>query len=181
MYFFLTILILFLQFLLVLAMLFIASNMLFAIFVVPWVPTHSKIGREMFRLAELKPGETVVDFGCGDGSLLLTAVREFGTAQGIGYEIHPGLRLLGRLRAIKARVSKKIILRGNNFFKVDLPAADVIVTYLFPETQARLEPLLKKYYPSGTRVVSRTFLYPTLPLEKTIKIDEETIRLYRIP
>ncbi|MFH1253161.1 MAG: methyltransferase [Candidatus Uhrbacteria bacterium] len=177
----LIIFIIFIQFLLFLAMLFIVSNLVFAIFAVPWVPTRNKIGKKMFELAELKPGEVVVDFGCGDGSLLLTAVADFGAAKGIGYEIHPGIRWLGKIRAFYRGLAKKIDLRGGNFFKAELPPADVVATYLFPETQVRLEPLLKKYYPSGTRVISRAFVYPTLPLEKSIRFENETIHLYRLP
>jgi len=178
---FLFVLIIALQIFLVLVMLFIVSNLAFAIFAVPWVPTRNKFAKKMFELVELKPGETVIDFGCGDGSMLLTAVREFGAAKGIGFELNPGLRWIGRIRAIFAGVSKKIDLRGGNFFKTEWPKADVVATYLFPETQVKLEPMLKKAYPSGTRVVSRTFVYPTLPLEKTIRVENETIYFYRLP
>lgn len=173
------------QFLLALAMLFLVSYLALAIFHVPWVPTHNRMAKKMFEMAELKPGETVVDFGCGDASLLLAAVRDFQAAKGIGYEIHPGIRWLGRLRAFWAGVSKKIDLRGGNFFsageKEKFPPADVVAAYLFPETQVRLEPLLKKYYPSGTRVISRAFLFPTLPLIKTEEALGEKFYLYRIP
>jgi len=178
---FLIFVVFFIQFLLVLAMLFLVTTLGFGLIGVPWVPTHSKIGKKMFELAELKPGEIVVDFGCGDGSLLLTAVKYFKAAKGIGYEIHPGVRWLGWLRARFSGVADKIDLRGGNFFKAELPKADVIATYLFPETQIKLEPLLKKYYPSGTRVISRTFKYPSLPLIKTGEAQGEKLYLYLIP
>lgn len=149
-------------------------------FSVPWVPTPRKIGRKMFEMAELKPGETVVDFGCGEGSLLLTALKEF-DAKGIGFELHPALRFAARIRAVLTGVSKNLTLHTGNMFKVDLPDADVIATYLFPEYQEKLEPLLKKHYPSGTRVVCRTFKYPTLPLVKKEQFGKETLYLYRLP
>lgn len=180
-YSFLLFLVLFIQVVLLLALLFLVSTMVTAIFGVPWVATRDRIGKHMFELAELKPGETVVDFGCGDGALLFTAVKRFGAAKGIGYEIHPGIRMIGSLRACLTGVSDKIDLRGGNFFKAELPKADVISTYLFPETQAKLEPMLKKSYPSGTRVVSRTFRYPTLPLIKTSEVHGEKLYLYQIP
>ncbi|MFA6132326.1 MAG: methyltransferase [Patescibacteria group bacterium] len=181
MYSFLVLLILFIQFLLLLSLAFLVTLLISGLVSVPWVPTRGKIGKKMFEMAELKPGETVVDFGCGDGSLLLTAVKNFNAAKGIGYEHHPGVRWLGLLRAKIAGLSDKIDLRGGNFFKAELPKADVIATYLFPETQQRLEPLLKKYYPSGTRVISRTFKYPSLPLIKTDEARGEKLYLYLIP
>jgi len=181
MYTFLLIVVFFIQFLLLLALVFLITTLGFGLAGVPWVPTRSKIGKKMFELAELKPGEIVVDFGCGDGALLFTAVKDFKAAKGIGYEIHPALRWIGQLRAKFKGISDKIDLRGGNFFKIELPKADVIATYLFPETQVKLEPLLKKYYPSGTRVISRTFKYPTLPLIKTDVVQGETLYLYLIP
>jgi len=163
--------------------LFMVSNMFTTLFLskVPWVPTRSKIGRKMFELADLKPGETVVDFGCGDGSLLITAVKDFQAGHCIGYELDPAIRSWGNFRIWQAKLSGKITLCGGNFFKVDFPKVDVVVTYLFPEIQKKLEPLLKKSYPAGTRVISRTFTYPTLTLEKTNIVDGETLYLYRIP
>ncbi|HBR80539.1 MAG: hypothetical protein UX09_C0023G0006 [Candidatus Uhrbacteria bacterium GW2011_GWE2_45_35] len=181
MYTLLLVLLVFIQLLLLFALFFLVTMMATALFGVPWVPTRDRIGKKMFELAELKSGETVVDFGCGDGSLLLTAVKKFGAAKGIGYEIHPGIRWIGLLRARIAGVSDKIDLQGGNFFKVELPKADVVATYLFPETQAKLEPLLKKYYPSGTRVVSRTFRYPSLLLIKTSEAHGEKLYLYKLP
>ena len=41
----------------------------------------------MLSLARLKPGETLVDLGCGDGRLLRQAVTDFGAGRAIGYEL----------------------------------------------------------------------------------------------
>ncbi|MFH1089208.1 MAG: methyltransferase [Candidatus Uhrbacteria bacterium] len=182
-YWIVIILVILLEIALLVFSLFLVSNMFSTIFLskVPWVPTRPRIGRKMFELADLKPGETVVDLGCGDGILLMTAVKDFQAGHCIGYELDPAIRSWGNFRLRLAKLSDKIELRGGNFFKAELPKADVVATYLFPEVQIKLEPLLKKYYPSGTRVISRTFRFPTLTLEKTSVIDGETLYLYRIP
>ncbi|HLD18274.1 MAG TPA: methyltransferase domain-containing protein [Patescibacteria group bacterium] len=172
-------LVLLFELLLIVFLLFLLSLLFLAVWKVPWVPTPRKMGCRMFHLAGLKKGERVVDFGCGDGSLLLTAAKEFG-ATGIGFEIHPGLRLLARLRARLAGVSSMLEFRGGDFFHARFPEADVVACYLFSEVQERLEPLLCKAYPAGTRVISRTFRYPTLPLITSEKVGSETFYLYRI-
>lgn len=174
------VLLLLVQFVVIIFAFVMLTLMVMAIVSVPWVPTPRRIGRKMFEMAELKPGETVVDFGCGDASLLITAAKEFG-ARGIGFELHPVLRWVGLLRARLAGVSDRIDLRGGSFYRVDLPEADVIATYLFAEVQAKLEPRFKEHYPSGTRVIARTFRYPTLPLVKTERLGGENLYLYRIP
>jgi len=154
--------------------------MILPFFGVPWVPTSQRVGRQMFELAGLKAGETVVDFGCGEGALLIVAAKEFG-ANGIGFDHNPTLVLLGRIRARLASVSDKVKIKQGNFFKLDMPAADLVACYLFPEVQAKLEARLLEAYPSGTRVVSHDFRYPSLKLEKKKKFKKSTVYLYRIP
>lgn len=167
------------QVLLLFLVVIIISILGYSVTSVPWVPTLPNVGRIMFKLVELKPGETVVDFGCGDASLLTLAATEFG-AKGIGFEHEPFLRLYARWRTRHLKVADRVEIRKGNFFKVKLPPADVIATYLFAETQAKLEPRLREAYPKGTRVVTRTFPYPTLELIKKEVVGKETFYLYKI-
>lgn len=148
---------------------------------VPWVPTRARVAREMFKVAQVKPGETVVDFGCGDASLLIIAAKEFG-AKGIGYDFNPALCCFARFRIFLARVSDQIMIKRKNFFKATLPQADVVACYLLPAVQVKLEPHLIKAYSSGTRVVTHAFEYPSLKLEKQTQLPSgEAVYLYRIP
>jgi len=147
----------------------------------PWVPTKTKVAQEMFKIAQVKPGETVVDFGCGDASLLIVAAKQF-RAKGIGYDFNPALCHVARIRAWIARVSDRLEINRANFFKIDFPPADVIACYLLPEVQAKLEPLLLKAYPTGTRIVAHDFKYPSLKLEKQTRLSSgETVYLYLVP
>lgn len=169
------------QLVLLFILLALVSIVFSSIISVPWVPTRQKLAKHMFELAKLQPGETVVDFGCGDGSVLFTAVKDFGAAKGIGYENQPFVRWLAKIRLKQLGLKKQVDIRKDNFFRTDFPKADVIATYLFASTQAKLEPLLKKAYPKGTRVVSRTFRYPTLELVETTETENgEKFYLYRI-
>lgn len=151
-----------------------------AFFGVPWVRTPSKVGRKMYDVAELKAGEKVADFGCGDASLLITAAKEYG-AHGIGYDFNPILISIGRLRARLAGVGDKVELRVANFNTVDLPEVDLIASYLLEPAQDRLAKRFMGHYASGTRVVSRGFKYADLPLIKQEKHGKETVLLYHIP
>jgi hypothetical protein len=170
------------QFFLLFLLVGILSILLYSIISVPWVPTHARIGRQMFKLAKLQPAQTVVDFGCGDGSLLITAVKEFGAKKGIGYDRQPFVRWFGYVRIYFSGLSGQVEIRKENFFKAEFPQeADLIASYLFPKTQVQLEPLLRKAYPKGTRVISRTFTYPTLELIETEKnYKGENLYLYQL-
>ncbi len=169
-----------LQLLLIIGILFMIHWHVVALTSVPWVRTPRWKTRKMFELAGLKPGERVVDFGSGDGSTVIDAVRDFG-ATGQGIETQWSLHGIARIRARLLGLSGRTRFVRGNIFRVEMPEADVVFSYLFPEVNARLEPLLQNRYPSGTRVVSRTFAFPSLPLLATEQIGAETIYLYRIP
>lgn len=155
--------------------------MIRGLFGIPWIRTRKAFSKVMLDLAEVKPNEMVVDYGCGDGAIVIHAAKSYG-AKGIGYEYLYLLVLYAKLCALFAGVGKRVSLQHKNFLNGEkLPQADVVCTYLFPEVNAKLESLLKRDYPSGTRVVSRTFTFPTLPLVKSVVLNGETIRLYLIP
>ena len=151
-----------------------------AIFRVPWVRTPRKLTTEMFKLADLQPGEKVVDFGSGDGSIVIDAARDFG-AQGTGVDSQWFLNQVAKLRARMSGVHNDVDFITGNFFKMTPPEADVVATYLFNKTNAKLEPILLKHYPSGTRVITRAFVFPNLELVETRKVGSATLHLYRIP
>ena len=91
------------------------------------------------------------------------------------------LILLAKIRALIVGVFDRVTFVHKNFLRAEkFPRADVILCYLFPEVNEQLEPLLKHNFPSGTRVVSRTFLFPTLTLVSFTEVKEEKIYLYKI-
>ena len=135
----------------------------------------------MLELAHVQPGEMVVDYGCGDGSIVINAAKQFG-AKGIGFEYLLFLVVYAKFLARASGVSKQAVFYHENFLKKDrLPKADIVTSYLYPEVNEKLEPLLIRDYPSGTRVVSRTFRFPTLPVKAQKKVGRETLYLYEIP
>lgn len=171
----------FLQALLFVSMIVLVYLLIRGIFGVPFIRSDRVFSHAMMKLAGVKPGEVVVDYGSGDGAIVIEAAKEFG-AKGIGFEYLRVLALYARVCAMFAGVSKQVEFRRENFLSgAPLPKADVVSSYLFPEVNAKLEPLLIRDYPSGTRVVSRTFLFPTLPMVASKKVKTETIYLYRIP
>ncbi len=144
---------------------------------VPWVRTRKKISKAMMDLAELQPGQCVLDLGSGDGSLVLEAAKL--GAIGVGIEQMGWLVRVSRFRARRAKLENATFLRAN-IFKTDLPDADVIFAYLFPEFNERLTPILKKRYPAGTRVISRDFRFKDLKEIEQQTLGFTTIYLYEI-
>src|SRR5438477_1084055 len=52
----------------------------------PAYPTPQIVVDRMLSLAQVKPGETVYDLGCGDGRIVITAAQKF-KARAVGIEI----------------------------------------------------------------------------------------------
>src|SRR5580704_10258542 len=80
-----------------------------------FVPTPPRVVRRMLELAEVQAGETVYDLGCGDGRILIRAVRNY-RARGVGIDIDPQRLEHARRRA--RRFLHRITFRKQNVFDV---------------------------------------------------------------
>ncbi|MEK7529719.1 MAG: methyltransferase domain-containing protein, partial [Patescibacteria group bacterium] len=165
-----TVILIFLIFLLVLASLslvvtfFIAATMFSG---APWVATRATTVRAMCDLAKLKPDDRVLDLGCGDGSILITAAREYG-AFGIGVELNPLLAYYARFKMRRAGVQDRVHIIQGNMYDVELPDVDCVMLYLLPKATARIERRLKKRY-LHLRVISHGF-----QLQETLEHSHNT-------
>src|SRR5690606_10566661 len=54
-----------------------------------YVPTPEKVVSRMLELAEVGPGDMVIDLGSGDGRIAIAAVKDFGADRAIGIDIDP--------------------------------------------------------------------------------------------
>jgi len=123
---------------------------------VPFVPTPIEVVREMLKLADLKPGELLLDLGCGDGRVLIVAAKEFG-ARAIGIEIRSDLANRAAYNVAKEGLKDRVLIINGNFFELRLPPADVIFMYLLTSVNERLRPKLEREAKPGARIVSHDF------------------------
>jgi SAM-dependent methyltransferase len=118
-----------------------------------WQPTDRVTVRRILFFADVKPGERVVDLGCGDGRIVITAARLF-DAQGIGVEIDPARVLWARTWALLAGVKDRVRIVWKDMYKVDLHGADVVVLFLSPVANFKLQDKLRRELHPGARIVS---------------------------
>ncbi len=113
----------------------------------------------------LRPGDLLVDLGCGDGRVLRLARRRC-PIRGIGYELNP-------LAYAKARLlcfgSPGIEVRMRNFWSADLSGARVVFCYLFPDVMARMARKLTAELRPGAMVVSCNFPLPGCRPERVLR------------
>jgi SAM-dependent methyltransferase len=119
---------------------------------VPFITSPDNVTLEMLRIAQVGPGDHVIDLGSGDGRIVILAARRFG-ATGLGVEIDPALVQRSLRNARDAGVAERVEFRVQDLFETDLSRATVVTMYLLPEFNLRLRPSLLALKP-GTRIVS---------------------------
>ena len=106
---------------------------------VPFITTPDNVTLEMLRLANVGPGDHVIDLGSGDGRIVILAAKRF-NATGLGVEIVPDLVRKSISNAQAAGVADRVSFREQDLFKTDLSAATVVTMYLLPDSQLAVAP-----------------------------------------
>jgi SAM-dependent methyltransferase len=123
--------------------------------VAPFVPTTTEDVERMLGLADVGPGDYVIDLGSGDGRIVIAAARLGALAHGV--EIDPELVIRARRNADAAGVADRVAFLHGDIFEADIGAATVVTLFLMPEANLRLRPLLLAELAPGARVVSNSF------------------------
>jgi hypothetical protein len=143
----------------------------------PYFVTPKKALREIFRLVQLRPGQTLYDLGAGDGKALVIANKEFG-ARAVGFELSPIFWAVSRLNLLIRGAKAELYCR--NFFDQDLSGADVIFCFLSIRAMARLKPKFEKELRPGTKIISYAFSIRDWQPKTVIKKYYGNIYLYEV-
>jgi len=143
--------------------------------VVPYVPTPQEVVEEMLKLANVKEGDVVYDLGCGDGRIVVTAVKKYKAKKGLGVDLNPERVKDSEKTAKDAGVQDKVEFKQGDVLKLtdkDVAQADVVTLYLLPEVNLRLMPVLKKGLKPGARIVSHDFDMGDWKADKQIEVKD---------
>ncbi len=137
-----------------------------------WAGTSDERVVEALRLAGLRPGERLLDLGCGDGRVLVRAAETFG-ADVRGVELDPALAETARQRLATAGFPGTVL--EADFERAPIEA-DVVFAFLSPATLQRLRPRLE-HMASHVRIVTTGYPVPGwLP-----NALGDRVYLYRLP
>lgn len=126
------------------------------LFGAPYLPTLSAQQKAALDLLNLKPGQTMLELGSGDGRMLIAAARQ--GVRAVGYELNPLLFVWSWLATLRYR--RLVTVRLANFWRVALPACDGIYVFLLDRYMARLHTKITQEISGSVKVVSFAFKFP---------------------
>ena len=136
---------------------------------VRYVPTPVDVVHAMLKLAEVGKDDVVFDLGCGDGRLVVEAVKKFGAKRGVGVDIDPERIKDSNETAKRGGVQDKVEFRKSDVLKIDdYSDASVVTLYMGNELNLALRPILQKSLKPGSRVVSHRFTMGNWKPDKSI-------------
>jgi cyclopropane fatty-acyl-phospholipid synthase-like methyltransferase len=122
---------------------------------IPFVPTPMAVVERMLALAEVKKSDILYDLGSGDGRIVITAAKKFGT-RGVGVDSNAKLVEEAKRKAVEAGVSHLVEFRAGDGLQVDISEATVVTLYMFKWFNNEMRPKLQRLKP-GSRVVAHDF------------------------
>jgi hypothetical protein len=161
----------------VLLLAFLITVLLFGfviIFGAPYLPTLGRQTQAALDLLDLKPGQTMLELGSGDGRVLVAAAERGINA--IGYELNPLLVLFSWARTRKYGARVKVV--WGNYWRKDWPLTDGIFVFLLDKYMRKLDTNIVQKYP-GRRVKLVSFAFK-IPGKKPTKTSHG-LYLYSYP
>ena len=146
---------------------------------VPYVPTPESVVEKMLDMAQVGPGDYVIDLGSGDGRIVIGAAKR--GAYGHGIDLDPRRIKEARENAIKAGVEDKVIFMEGNIFKTDFSRASVVTMYLLNSVNIQLRPHLLKNLKPGSRLVSHDFDMGSWNADQFFREETSDIYFWVIP
>jgi precorrin-6B methylase 2 len=142
-----------------------------------YVPTPNEVVEKMCEMAKIGPNDVVYDIGCGDGRMVIRAVKKFGAKKGVGIDYNPERIQESQANAKKEGVEDKVTFRQGDALEIkDFSEANVVLLYLGDHLMEALRPTLQKTLKPGSRIVSHRFLMRPWAPDKTITIQAKNNR-----
>jgi len=122
----------------------------------PYVPTLRRQVETALELANVMPGKTMLELGCGDGKVLIAAAQT--GVHVVGYELNPLLALVAWVRT--RRFGKQVRVVWGDFWRKDWPEADAIFVFLLDRYMGKLDKKVTQYNHKPVKLVSFAFKLP---------------------
>lgn len=146
---------------------------------VPYVVTPHPVVAAMLDMADVGPGDYLIDLGSGDGRIVIAAAKR--GAFGHGMDLDPDRVYEANANAVAAGVSDKVLFFQGDLFEADMSRATVVTMFLLGTVNLKLKPVLFEQLRPGTRVVSNTFSMGRWEADAQIRVESRNIYYWVIP
>lgn len=160
----------------VLAILFSAS--IAGLSAAPWLPTKPSQRRRLLEKIDFSKAKTIIDLGCGDGSVLFAIAKKHPNiiAKGCDINILPFIIALGRKYCFY-RAYKNIKFSFKNLYTYQTEGADIIFIFLLPNSYPKLIEKLSKEAKMDAQVIVEAWPLPNIEPIQVIK-EENLLPIY---
>lgn len=145
----------------------------------PFLPSPESVIVKALEMAQLKPGEKLVDLGCGDGRVLVIAAKRYG-AYAVGVELNPLLVRLAVRECRFAGVWGSVDVVHGDLFSFDVSPFDVVYSFPSPSVERRLAFKLRAECREGCRVVVHDHPLPLAEPVASATLPSGSIHVHRI-
>ena len=139
----------------------------------PYVPTLGKQVDTALDLLNLKPGQTLLELGSGDGKVMRAAAQR--GLNVVGIEFNPFLVVISRIRCWRYRNQVRVI--WGDLWRTRWPQADGIFAFMIQRQMARLDQRITAWHEKPVKLASFAFHIP----ERPPKSKYNGIFLYEYP
>ncbi len=126
------------------------------LFGAPFLPTLKQHIPRALDLIDLKPGQTILELGSGDGRVLEAAAKR--GLYAVGYEINPFLVLYSRYKT--RRYANNIKIVWGNYWRKNWPQTDGVFVFLLQPYMSKLDKKIVQEYSTPVKLVSFAFHIP---------------------
>jgi len=122
----------------------------------PYLPILQPQMQTALELLDLKPGQTLLELGAGDGRVLKAAAQRGWNVVGIEFNLF--LVVIAYLRTWRYRKQVRII--WGNYWQTEWPQADAVFTFMLQKYMTRLDENIEKWRNKPLKLVSFAFYIP---------------------
>lgn len=145
------------------------------LFGAPYLPTFNEQSEKALAMLDLKRGDCMIELGCGDGRVMLMALKQGYCV--VGYELNPLLAFVSWLRTRKYKNKARVV--WGSFWSKDWPQSQGLYVFLHTKFMKRLDKKINEQIglwrledearetkSSSLSVVSYVFEIPGKPIAK---------------
>ena len=122
-----------------------------------WVPTRKRDLTRVIAASRGFRGKTIIDLGCGDGTVMRAFAAQYPSSRVIGYELSAPLWIVARFRNFFSPFRTNCRVIFGNAYKVSLSEADLIYCFLLPHAMEKLKNKLLRELKPGTIMITYSF------------------------